>query len=132
MKEAMMRGLLLLILFFPSFAVAGQNQYICEVFGEYSVTEAGIFNPIDSPFVGKSFTVDRDTGSVIGQPFATDKQGKANLVVHRGDKTGRFKLISTFTNPDIIQILLIDEPVDGKVKPFWGTDSRFVYTGLCE
>jgi len=127
-----MRVLLFLILLFPTFAVAGQNQYNCEVFGEYNVTETGIFNPVDSPSVGKRFTVDRDSGTVIGQPFATDKFGKANLVVHRGDNTGRFKLISTFANPNIVQILLIDEPVDGKVKPFWGTDSLFVFTGLCE
>jgi hypothetical protein len=127
-----MRMLLLLILLCPSLSFAGQNQYVCEVFGEYNVNKNGIFKEIDSPFVGQSFTVDRDSGSVIGKPFATDKYGEEHTVVNRGDKSGAFKLITTLENPNMIQILSIDEAVNGKVKPFWGTDSHFVFTGLCE
>ena len=127
-----MKILLLLILLFPSFSFAEQNQYVCEVFGEYNVNEDGIFKEIDSLFVGQSFTVDRDSGSVIGKPFATDNYGEKHTVVHRGDKSGAFKLITTLENPNMIQILSIDQAVNGKVKPFWGTDSHFVFTGLCE
>jgi hypothetical protein len=127
-----MKILLLLILLFPSFSFAEQNQYVCEVFGEYNVNEDGIFKEIDSLFVGQSFTVDRDSGSVLGKPFATDKYATEHTVVLRGDESGKFKLISTFANPNIIQILSIDEAVNGKAKPFWGTDSHFVFTGLCE
>ncbi|MEJ2526400.1 MAG: hypothetical protein P8Y73_12680 [Desulfuromonadales bacterium] len=127
-----MRLLLLLILFCPTFSFAGQNQYVCEIFGEYHVNENGMFTAIDSPLVGQSFTVDRDSGSVTGKPFATDQSGMEQTLVQKGDSSGRFKLVSTYANPHKVQILTIDEAVNGKVKPFWGTDSHFIFTGLCE
>jgi hypothetical protein len=114
-------------------AFAGKDEYICTILQIQALHSSGNFNTLDSYLLGKSFSIDRDTGEVAGKPFA-NKSYKEIRVLDRGNEKNSYKHIVTSPPPNILfQYVYVRESINGPEKPFWGTDDGDkVFSGVCK
>ena len=117
----------------------GQLDYKCETKAVYHVDDNGrlkpiISNDIESVLIGKSFTIDRTNGAVVGEPFTNSDASKIQII-NKGDGVGSaFKLLSVWDDMDNRQMFIhIKEQFTSTANRFVGIpDGGGIYTGLCK
>jgi len=112
---------------------AGKDEYICTILQIQALRSSGNFNALDSYLLGKSFSIDRNTGKVTGKPFER-KSYKELKVIVRGDEKNSYKHIVTSNPPDNwAQYVYVREFTNSLEKPFWGTDNgEKIFSGVCK
>jgi hypothetical protein len=116
---------------------AGPNHYTCTIKAVYRVSADGQLAPrgpsLLNAQVGATFTVDRDTGTVIGDEEQSVTRGTlraSQVVVHdRGSTHTPFSLSWQF--PNDVYVLHVLEPDPGVGKPFVFAGALEVVTGTC-
>ena len=133
-----MKHIMVTILFFFSCgAFAGELTYICEIKQIAELSDDGEIiskniGDIYKSRIGNKFTIDRNTGDMIGTPFTT-KSYKTINVLDKGSKENSFKSIVLSHPPNMwVMYIQVKEFHKGKLKPFWGTEGGNLYSGLCE
>lgn len=132
----MKRLLLLNLLFLPASSNAGESTYHCNIIQMMDLTQQGLMgNYIGTPEspVGNTFSIDRDTGEMIGSPFSTRSYEKVT-VLDRGSKDNGYKAMVISHAPNAwVMYMYVQEYQEGPEKPFWGSEGGDrVLTGLCE
>ena len=87
-------GLLLsLVVFISDIVHAGQEGYVCTVSSFSRLTEEGTLNsdPHD-PFTGQQFTVDRQSGKIIGK-HVSSREFQTEILEH-GSTSQSFKMLA--------------------------------------
>jgi len=112
---------------------AGKDDYICTILQVQALHSSGSFNLLDSSLVGKSFSINKDTGKVDGKTFS-NKNFKEIRVLDHGSEKNSYKHIAISPPPNILfQYIYVREFVNGPGKPFWGTDDGDkVFSGTCK
>lgn len=85
-------------------AQAGVNTYICKIYQAVEMSDEGQIirhRGIWKSIIGSSFTVNRDTGKMIGLPFATDGWLGGVQVLNRGGKDNSYKAIVLSGKPNV-------------------------------
>lgn len=124
------------ILFFSTHvnAIAGELSYNCEVKHIYKLSSLGTLekSPIhEATHRGKSFSVSRLTGEIIGEAIPTH-QATSTSVINKGSAEWSFKAIADFHGNEF-QIIEVREFEEGTLKPF--VSKSFwagIVTGLCK
>ena len=132
----MKNHLLVLSLLLPSAVMGGQSTYLCTVNQVLELSAKGIMEEhkgIYEVVVGQSFSVNRDTGEMLGLPFET-KSYREVKVFDRGSAQNAYKATVISHPPNTwIQYIYITEFRGGDKKPFWGTEGgNMVFSGVCE
>jgi hypothetical protein len=112
-------------------AWAKGNGYICKITKFGFLNESGTLDfKSDDVRIGKTFAVDRRSGSIIGDWVTTENWNTTVLDV--GSKSQSFKMIAT-TEPIVhVMYLNVQEYASGSIKPFVFLDDTMVVTGTCE
>ncbi len=119
---------------FPTFSTAATSGYICKVTrvaelsgdGENAKSRSRIYCTWGSRFLS-----DRQTGKMIGSPFATE-YFKDVVVLDRGGSGNFFKVLAISHPPNIhVMLVYVSEFFEGLEKPFRGIDGSQVYSGTC-
>jgi hypothetical protein len=131
-----MRHIILILSLFLSFgALAGESTYICEIKEILELSDNGDLvkhNGVYKSLIGEKFTIDRDSGEMIGLPFST-KSYKQVTVLDKGSKEMSFKSIVLSHPPNRwVMYIQVKEFAKGKLKPFWGTEGGNMFSGQCE
>lgn len=123
----------ILVMAMSSQLFAGKDEYICTIVQIQVLHSSGNFNGLDSYLLGKSFSIDRDTGKVDGKPFSNGNY-KEIQVLNRGSEKNGYNHIIILPSPNIlIQYIYVREFVNGSRKPFWGTnDGDKIFSGTCK
>ena len=114
---------------------AGKDGYICTILQIQELDSSGKFTKIEKAWgfaLGNQFTIDRDTGKIIGKGLKNYYYPKIQ-VLQRGDKADSYKHIA-ITPPSVsVQYVYVAEFEEGLKKPFWATeDHNKIVSGLCE
>ena len=125
--------LMFLVLTLSAQSFAGKDKYVCTIQQVQALHSSGSFNTLDSYLLGKSFTIDRDTGKIVGKPFE-NKNHKETQIIDPGSEKSSYKHIVASNPPDTeFQYVYIREFTNGPKKPFWGTDDGDkVLSGICK
>jgi hypothetical protein len=132
-----MKKIIYLFIFFvltsPAQSFAGRDGYICTILQVQALHSSGSFNTLDSYLIGKSFSIDRNTGEVVGKPFE-HKSHKEIRVLDRGSEKDSYKHIVISNPPNIwAQYVYVREFTNSLEKPFWGTDNgEKIFSGVCK
>jgi len=112
---------------------AGKDEYICTILLIQALNSSGKFNELDSYLLGKSFSINRDTGEIDGKPFSNKNYKEVQILDYGSEKNG-YKHIAISPPPNILfQYIYVREYVNGSRKPFWGTDEGDkVFSGTCK
>jgi hypothetical protein len=132
----MKKPLLLLAFLLPPAVMGGQDTYLCTVSQVLELSDQGSMKEhagIYKPIIGKTFSINRDTGEMIGLPFDT-RSYKEVTVLSRGNDQNSYKAIVISHPPNIwVKYIYVAEIQKGDRKPFWGTeDGNKVFSGICE
>ncbi len=133
----MKHSMIILLFFFSVGVFAGESTYICEIKQIAELSDDGeITNKnigdIYKSRAGNKFTIDRNSGDMIGHPFNT-KSYKSINVLDKGSKENSFKSIVLSNPPNIwVMYIQVKEFSKSELKPFWGTEGGNLYSGLCE
>lgn len=135
-KFFMKQYILFLILLFPLNSVAEESTYLCTIKQILELSDNGTMEKhlgIYKQFFGKQFSINRDTGEMVGLPFATHSY-KQVTVLDKGSNENSYKAIVTSHPPNMwIKYIHVAEHNQEKKKPFWGTDSGDkIFSGFCE
>ena len=135
MKTAIHLALLLAALG-ASPAHAGPTGYVCTIAAIQELGMSGEFAPHGGAFaalVGKTFSIDRRTGQVVGQPFTTGP-GMEIRILDRGSNVDSYKQLIVLPPPNVwVRYLYVREQIKPDRKPFWATDyGNLIYSGSCE
>lgn len=127
--------ILALNLFSANAAYASKEFYECTIQEIRELTDSGKMDKhtrVFSQLLKEKFTVNRNTGEMIGLPFSTESY-KEISVLDKGSKENAFKELVVSYPPNIwIKYIYIKEYVEGDIKPFWGTDDGDkIFTGTC-
>lgn len=127
--------LILSTLYLSSPACADAAGYNCKILEINKLGADGKFsqeNGIYAQLIGKSFTVDRETGKTVGSPFSNDSYREVK-VLDKGSSESSYKHIVISHEPNIwVQYLYVQEFEKGLDKPFWGTDDgNKIFSGIC-
>lgn len=117
----------------PSYA--GHNTYQCKIHQIQELTKEGKFIPHKGAYkniVDEFFTVNRESGEMIGFPFSTEGHRETS-VLDRGNKDSAYKAFVVSHPPNIwVKYIYIQEFEESSQKPFWGTaDGYLIYSGIC-
>jgi len=131
-----MRHIILILSLFISFgALAGETTYICKIAQVLELSNNGELvkhNGVYKSLIGEKFTIDRDSGDMIGLPFST-KSYKQITVLDKGSKEMSYKSIVLSHPPNRwVMYIQVKEFTKGKLKPFWGTEGGNIFSGQCE
>ena len=132
-------GLLLLSISSASWAngsgLLKSQGYSCVIEETYFLKDSGSLDGSDYG-AGKTFTIDRGTGRTLGaiKNYNTTAYGDFQpKVIDRGNHEQYFKALTIYGshNPSI-EVLVVQEFSDSKLKPFLFTHNGEVTTGVCE
>ena len=131
-----MKHIIVSLLLFFSFSVfASQSTYVCEIKQIMELSDDGELikhSGVYKSLVGSKFTIDRESGDMIGLPFTT-KSYKTITVLNKGSNEMSYKSITISHPPNRwIMYIQVKEFVKGKLKPFWGNDGGNIFSGQCE
>lgn len=130
-----MKYLTLILLIFSFQINAGETTYICTINQILDLTNKGKMIKHDGIYkslVGEKFTIDRNSGDMIGLPFST-KSYKDVTVLDKGSSSNSYKAIITSHPPNMwVMYIYVKEFTKGKMKPFWGTEDNKIFSGQCE
>lgn len=112
---------------------AGKDKYTCTILQIQALHSSGNFNTLDGYLLGKSFSINRDTGEVDGKPFVNKNYKEIRVLDHGSEKNG-YQHIAISPAPDsLFQYIYVREFVNGSGKPFWGTDDGDkIFSGICK
>ena len=135
MKKKMLAALLGAALC-VSQADAGPAGYVCTIAAIQELGMTGAFAAHGGSFaalVGKSFAIDRRTGQVTGQPFATAPDMEIRILDH-GSDVDSYKQMIVLPAPNVwVRYIYVREQIKAARKPFWATDyGNLIYSGTCE
>jgi hypothetical protein len=124
-------GLLLpLVALMAASVQAGPEGYVCTVSSFSHLTAEGTLNsdPQD-PFIGQQFTVDRQSGKIIGKHVSS--RGFKTEVLEYGSTSQSFKMLGR--SPGFLHILYMEilEFSEASLKPFVLVDGSRIYSGRC-
>lgn len=127
---------LLLLLLLPGASFAGESTYLCTTKQILELANKGLMEKHTGSYeqlVGKQFSINRNTGEMIGLPFTT-KSYKKITVLDKGSGVSSYKAIVTSHPPNTwVMYIYVAEQHRGKRKPFWGTDDgNKIFSGQCE
>ena len=112
---------------------AGKDGYICTILHVQVLHSSGSFNAIDSYLLGKSFSINRDTGAVDEKPFSNKKYNEMRVLNRGNEKDGYRHIVISPPPDDFFQYVYVREFRNGPSKPFWGTDEGDkVISGICK
>lgn len=125
-----------LLLIFSLTTKAENNSYECEIKQAIEVNDNGLMVKhvgIYKDFIGKKFSIDRVSGAMIGDAFATTYDKKIT-VIDKGSKDNAYKAIVTSNPPNIwVKYIVVNEFHSTKNKSFWGnTDTNTILSGQCK
>ena len=127
--------LTLLFILFSLQLHSAESIYICTVDQVLELSDKGILEETKGTYtsvIGKRFTIDRNSGDMIGYPFAT-KSYKSITVLDKGSTENAYKSISISHPPNIwAMYVYVKEFQKGKMKPFWGNEGSYIFSGNCE
>lgn len=112
-------------------SVAGEYGFICHVKNEYDLADDGqLVKPKGRYYPGLSFSVERSTGKILGNPFGNI--GDYQIKVLEGDFF--FKVFSFAEKRKVAEYLTIMKTTQvGEQHTFVGIDYlRVVVTGICD
>jgi hypothetical protein len=123
-----------LALIFHSLVLAGDSHYSCTVISAGKVTgEGGLdSNWAVKSWIGQQFTVDRETGRIIGEPL--DNAKLQIQVLDKGSRKMSFQVFSQSREMSHSTNLQIEEFQATENKPFIATTTLYysgVYSGIC-
>lgn len=115
---------------------ADNNGYLCTILEIQELGTSGIFATHKgalTQLIGKSFSIDRATGKVIGLPFSNESYKEIRVFDH-GSTDNSYKHMAISHPPNIwIQYIYVAEYKKSPEKPFWGTDDGDkIFNGVCE
>ncbi len=124
-----------LTLAFNCFTFAGNTHYTCIIISASKLTGDGALASDWSmkPFLGQEFTVDRETGRILGGPLENSKM--RIQIIHRGSVETSFQAFAHSRQQSHTTHIQIEEFQATKSKPFVGTttlDHPGVYSGTCK
>jgi hypothetical protein len=125
-----------LLLSFSLSTKAEFNSYVCEIKQIMQLSDNGLMvkhEGIYKDFIGKKFSIDRVSGVMIGDAFATTYD-KTITVIDKGSKDNAYKAIVTSNPPNIwVKYIVVNEFHNTKIKSFWGTtDTNTILSGQCK
>ncbi len=133
MKELIQVVTFILIFSINANAMAAELAYTCKVTHIYDLTNDGSLatSNFEMQMRGRSFSVSRLSGEIIGEVIPTLK-AKSTRVVSVGSARNAFKAVADFGNQ--FQILEIQEFKKGIIKPFVSSSmgGAGIVTGLCK
>ena len=118
-------------------AVAGQvsaaGAYDCVVKSSRSPDKAGqlVEDSVTKLFLGKTFTVDRETGRMLGTPSNHNAYGRPQ-VLDPGSSEQAYKVLTIFRPNVNVDFLRVEEHAEQKRKPFLFVTGSMVMTGTCD
>lgn len=117
------------------FSIAGDTHYVCTVVSASSLTTEGVLAPHWTVkfWVDQQFTVDRETGRIIGGPL--DNAKMKIQVLDRGSHEMSFQAFAQSRQTSHSAHLEIEEFRTAESKPFVGTTTLYypgVYSGTCK
>lgn len=129
--------LALILCLLPMSPYAAENTYTCKILEAIEMTDDGYMQKHKGMWkstIGQTFTVNRNTGEMIGHPFTTDGWLGGTKVLNRGGNGNSYKAIVVSGGPNIsIKYIHIAEYKEQLSKPFWGSgDDDVIFSGLCE
>jgi hypothetical protein len=115
---------------------AGPNTYMCKILQAVELSDSGHFvehTGIWRWTIGESFTVNRNTGEMIGLPFSTEDWLGGVNVIDRGGDGNSYKALVISGGPNIaVKYIYVTEFQEGMVKSFWGSgDNAVIFSGTC-
>jgi hypothetical protein len=126
---------LCLVLFFGVLDASAGGNYACEITGAFRVEPSGKPNAeVLSVFAGDRFTVDRATGQMSGALDNSFASGP--IVVDHGSENSAYRAMNSMKSPvydgTSFNLLVVEEYIVGKSKPFVYLDDEGVFYGTCE
>ena len=117
-------------------AIAGPAGYVCTIDAIQELGMTGSFAPHGGSYanlVGKTFSIDRRTGQVIGQPFTTGPNMEIRIL-DRGSNFDSYKQMIVLPPPNVwVRYIYVRAQIKSDRKPFWATDyGNLIYSGTCE
>lgn len=130
-------GAVLALCWIPTSTQADVNSYTCKILQAIEMTNDGHMQKHKGMWkstIGKTFTVNRNTGEMIGHPFSTEGWLGGIKVLNRGGNGNSYKAMVISGAPNIsIKYIHIAEYSEPPYKPFWGNgDDDVIFSGLCE
>jgi hypothetical protein len=112
---------------------AGSEGYVCTVATFSRLADDGTLRSDgDDPIIGQEFTVDRQSGKIIGRYMASG--GYTTTVLDFGSSSQTFKVLAKTPEGLFVHILYLEIQEFRKeiLKPFLLVDSSLVYSGRCK
>jgi len=118
------------------FSSAGEDGYICEINEVRVLSDEGTLvesEDFSKQFVGRNFSIDRNSGAMIGMPFSTSAF-KSVSVLNAGGDGSSYKAMAQSPEPGkAAMYMYVAEHLKQREKPFWGTaNGTQIYSGICE
>jgi hypothetical protein len=135
MKNVVAVSIWVVPMLLPFTIYAGTTHYECVVASAMQLNESGMTEAtfLTKKFVGASFTVDRESGRIIGGPL--DNAKMKTDVVDRGTSEMSFQAFSRSSPLSHTTHIEVQEFVRGPNKPFVATTTVYypgIYTGRCK
>jgi len=110
-----------------------RDGYECTIKSGRTVSDEGSFKDGGYPslFVGKSFTVDRQTGRMLGVLQNHNGQFGQPQVVDRGGPEQSYKAVTIYAPNAAVDLLQVQQFAESREKPFLFVSSANVYAGTC-
>lgn len=137
MRAPTLAFLIILHAIFGSMAThAGEDGYICQISEVRVLSDNGTLLESDEHsklYEDRSFSIDRNTGAMIGVPFSTSAF-KSISVLNRGNADSSYKAMASSQTPEVpAMYMYVAEHLETREKPFWGTAAGTqIYSGICE
>ena len=114
-----------------SLAVASEH-YKCVVKTATLLSDSGDLRvtELTKVYVGEEFVVDRETGRMIGLVTNHNASGKPT-VLDLGGGDQAYKVLTIYKPKVFVDLLLVQDFVDGTTKPFLFISGPQVITGTC-
>ena len=117
------------------FVMAGDTHYTCVIASAATLTAQGALDAhwTVTPFIGQQFTVDRETGRILGGPLENIKF-KIQLI-DKGSQEMAFQMFALSKQMSHTIYIKIEEFRATEDKPFVGTTTLYypgVYSGMCK
>ena len=112
---------------------AGKDEYICTISQIQTLHSSGSVNSLDSYLLGRSFTIDRNTGKITGKPFEHKSYKEIQILDRGSDKNAYQHIVISNPSDSWAQYIYVREFTNGPKKPFWGTDTgEKIFSGVCK
>jgi hypothetical protein len=118
-----------------SWVLAGDTHYFCTIISASRLSDDGTLanEALTKPTIGQQFTVDRETGRIIGGPL--DNSRLRIQLIDKGTHEMSFQSIAFSTQHSHTTHIQIQEWQLTETKPFVGTTTLYypgVYSGICK